>query len=147
MTFVSVDGVLDFAIAEEEKAAAFYRQLAEKAEAPGLSTTMLELAAEEDLHRDRLVAIKAGDLSQLSTEKVRGLDISDFLLDIEPSPKMSVADALRYAMNAEQVAFQLYSDLAGAAEDPGLATLFRALARQEEHHRVLLERQFEAQNL
>ena len=147
MKFISTDGILDFAIGKEEEAAALYRDLAEKAVSPGLKNSLLEFAAEEDRHKQRLLAIKAGDLEPLSVERVRSLYISDYMVDVAPSTEMSYAQALQLAMKAEQAAYQLYSDLAGACEDPGLAALFTALAREEQRHKALFEREYEDQRL
>jgi rubrerythrin len=56
---------------------------------------------------------------------------------------MDYQDALDVAMHREKAAFALYTDLAGATDDPELQELFTALAQEEAKHKLFLEREYD----
>ncbi len=132
--------VLSFAIAEELRAAQRYRSLAERVAKPELAEVLCAIASEEDEHRDRLEAVAAGDLSALGIRRLASPPDAEVAAVREPGEDASLAQVLLYAINAEHDAFRLYTGLAAAATDPGLTTLFRALAAQEVSHRTRLDR-------
>jgi rubrerythrin len=135
MQLQTIEKILTFAIEEEDKAACFYRNLATKAKDPGLRESLLSFAAEEEQHKAALENVMAGDLSMFA---IAGIDESVFMEEgNEPalSPgSMTVQQALRFAITAEQKAFRLYMTLATVSEDSGLKTIFKALAKQEATH-------------
>ena len=70
----SVDDVLDFAIAEEEGAVQFYTRLADTVENPSMREALLEFAAEEQAHKDKLLIVKAGGEGLREGEEAPVLD-------------------------------------------------------------------------
>ncbi len=145
MEFQSPGEILDFAVKEEEKAAAFYKELAEKVENPGVRETLLSFAREEEGHKARLLEVKEGKLALPEGGKVADLKISDYTVDVEPSPGMTYTQALVAAMKAEKAAFRLYSDLAASAEDPALKEMFLGLAQEEAKHKLRFEIEYDEQ--
>ncbi len=143
MQFDSAGEILDFAIKEEEKAAAFYKGLAEKVESRHVKEALLSFAREEEGHKAKLLEVKAGKLSLPTGGKVADLKISDYTVDVEPSPGMDYTQALVAAMKAEKAAFRLYSDLAASAEDPALKDLFLGLAQEEAKHKLRFEIEYD----
>ena len=139
-TWTSTDEILDFAIANEVNAHAFYLELAEAVEASAIRDTILGFAAEELGHKARLEAVKRGEAEgRWAEEKVLDLKISDYLADVTPKPSMSFQEALIVAMKAERAAFKLYTDLAEATTDPRIARIFRGLAQEEAKHKLRFE--------
>jgi rubrerythrin len=143
MSFANIDEILDFAISREEEAAALYADLAERVERPGMRTAFLEFAKEEEEHKRHLESIKEGGLPELTVRQVQTLGIAKNLVAPELSDSMTYAEALAFAIKAEEAAFELYTDLAGATDDPNLATVFTALASEEKRHRHRFEVEYE----
>ena len=144
MKFANVDEILDFAISNEEKAFDFYMSLATKAKRPAMSEAFEEFAAEEEKHKTKLLAVKSGKKIEASIGgKTTDLKLSDYLVDIEPSPDMEYQDALIVAMKMEKAAFRLYSDLAANTDDTGLKDLFLSLAQEEAKHKLRFELEYD----
>ena len=139
----SVDEVLDFAIANEEEAAQFYTELAAKMDRPWMSKIFKEFAREEEGHKRKLLDVKAGKKLAPVEGKVLDLKIGDYLVEMEASPDMDYQDALILAMQKEKRAFRMYSDLAEAADDDNLKTLFTSLAQEEAKHKLRFEIEYD----
>ncbi len=143
MKFDSVQAVLDFAIAREVEAASLYRTLADEVTRPGMREAFLEFAAQEEGHRARLEAVKAGETAPLPSTTAEHLNISEYLVEAQPEPGMTYQRALLYAMKAEEAAYRLYTDLAASVSEPGLVSLFRALAEEEVRHKQRFESEYD----
>jgi rubrerythrin len=142
--FGSVDELLDFAINNEEEAYELYTGLAGKVDRPGMRVVFEELADEELGHKEKLLAIKEGQLMMPAKEKVLDLKISDYLVDIEPDPnKLDYQGALILAMKNEKSAFKLYTDLAETTDDEELAATLLAFAQEEAKHKLKLELEYD----
>ena len=79
-------------------------------------------------HKSRLMGIKEEKMLTLTQDKVREMKISDYMVDVAPSPDMAYADALILAMKKEKKAFQLYTYLSEQVASPLLKGLFLTLA-------------------
>jgi rubrerythrin len=143
MAFSNIDEVLDYAIAKEEEAAALYTNLAERVDRPGMRDAFLEFAKEEAEHKKHLENVKSGELPVLTVHQVANLEIGEHLVAPEPTPYVNYAEALAFAIKAEQAAHELYSDLAAAADDSNLAAVFTALASEEAKHKHRFELEYE----
>lgn len=141
--FGSVDEILDFAIAKEEEAAAFYRDLASRTEWPWMTKTFEEFAREEDGHKAKLMGIKRGKLTAVPADKVADLKIGDYLVDVEPGGQLDYQNALILAMKREKKSFKLYMDLAEATDDGSLRSLFSVLAQEEAKHKLRFELEYD----
>ncbi|MBW1879418.1 MAG: ferritin family protein [Deltaproteobacteria bacterium] len=140
--FSSVDDVLDFAIAGEREAQEFYQGLADRA-TPADKTLFEDFVAEERMHEERLLEIKAGGKLLDAQAKVMDLKIGDYLVDVEATPDMSLQDALIVSMKKEKQAFRLYTDLAKATADSELKKTFLGLAQEEAKHKLFFELQYD----
>ncbi len=143
MEFGSVDEILDFAIKQEEAAATFYTDLADKVSASNMKQIFLEFAKEEKGHKAKLLQVRSGKQMQASEAKILNLKIGDYMEDVEPSPNVDYQDALILAMKAEKAAFKLYTDLASATDDPGLKDTLLALAQEEAKHKLRFEVEYD----
>lgn len=141
--FESVDEVIEFAIGQEIKAAEFYRGFAEKATYPGIRKMCLEMAVEEDRHKDMLEKLKAGVPSGLARERVTDLKISDYLRSFWLDPEADQQDLLIAAMKSESRAEQLYLDLADICETPDIREVLLRLAAEEGSHKDAFEKQYD----
>jgi rubrerythrin len=138
-----IDEVLDFAISEEEAAAEFYTGLAERAEHPAMRGVFEGFAREEQGHKAKLLAVKAGEVVIGAKDQVVDLKIGDYLVNVEPDPGMSYQDALIVAMKKEKAAFKLYQDLAAIVQDEKVKNVFLALAQEEAKHKLRFEIEYD----
>jgi rubrerythrin len=139
----TVDGILDFAIRGEEESIQFYTSLGQKAVRPGMGQIFLEFAEEEKKHKAKLLAVKAGKQLEPVARKVQSLNITDYLVDVQPSPDMDYQAALIVAMKKEKAAFMLYSELASLTSDANLQALLTSLAQEEAKHKLRFEVEYD----
>ncbi len=139
----SVDEILDFAIKNEEDAAQFYTELADKVKKQWMKKIFLEFAQEEKGHKAKLLAVKSGNLKMTFKDTVLDLKIGDYLVEGEASSDMDYQDALIIAMKAEKAAFKLYSDLAETTNDEELKQTLLALAQEEAKHKLRFELEYD----
>ena len=143
MKFDSVDKILDFAIQEEQKAADFYTDLANKMEVEYMKEIFNQFAGEEKGHKAKLIAIKDGKQMLAAEKQVQDLKIGDNLVDIELTRDLGYQEALILAMKAEKAAFRLYNDLAAATDDANLKDIFLSLAQEEAKHKLRFEIEYD----
>jgi rubrerythrin len=139
----TVEEILDYAIDQEEQAAAFYADLAQRAQKAGMKDILLEFSREEQRHKDRLVAVKQGDHALAPQQQVIDLKLSDYLVEVDASVDISYQDALIVAMKRERAAFQLYTDMADKVQDSDLKTVFVGLAKEEAKHKLFFESEYD----
>ena len=139
----NVDEVLDFAIGNEERAAAFYTDLASKADSERMRKVFEGFAKEERGHKAKLERVKAGGSLKPAQQKVIDLKIGDYLVDPPPEGELDYQSALILAMKREKSAFKLYSDIARSAQDEELRELFLGLAQEEAKHKLRFEVEYD----
>lgn len=131
---------LEFATTKEREAEEFYRTWSTQASGPAVKKLFSELAETERGHAEKLSRIAPKDLIGQGSAP-SDLRISDYLVEVEPQPGMSLQDALVLAMKREQASVALYerlSQLGGKAQ-----SLFAALAQEERRHKRLLEVEYD----
>jgi len=139
----SIDDILDFAIGEEEKAQAFYEEMAGKSESSAMKEVFSGFALEEKGHRAKLIAVKEGKIEEPFAGKVADLKIGDYLVEMEATPETSYQEALIIAMKKEKAAFKMYSDMASSVKDENLENLFLGLAQEEAKHKLRFEVEYD----
>ncbi len=137
----SVNDILDYAISEEV-AAEFYTQLSQEANSPGMRE-IFQNFAEEQGHKAKLQAIKAGNALTPAKQPVLDLKIADYMVEAVPGPATNYQGALVVAMKKEKAAFKLYSDLAAEATDETVKATFLALAQEEAKHKLRFEIEYD----
>jgi rubrerythrin len=139
----TVDEVLDYAIGQEEEAAAFYASLAQRAEKAGMKDVLMDFSREEQRHKERLLAVKQGEHELTPEQNVVDLKITDYLVDVDASDDISYRDALIVAMKRERAAYRLYSDMAEKVPEGELKEVFVGLAKEEAKHKLFFESQYD----
>jgi len=139
----SAEDILNFAINEEEGAAKFYTDLAEKMAVPAMRKVFQDFAKEEEGHKAKLEGVKKSGRLNSATEVVQDLQIVDYLVDVEPSGDLDYQQALILAMKKEKAAFKLYTDLAAAADEPHLRDLLLSIAQEEAKHKLRFEVEYD----
>ncbi len=141
--FEDVDEILDFAINEEQGAVDFYSELADVAKTDDMRQVFMEFAEEEIKHKQRLLKIKEEGFYKLEKEQIIDLKISDYVVNVKPTPGMTYEDALILAMKKEKAAFKLYSALADRAPNAQLKDVFIGLAQEESKHKLRFEIEYD----
>jgi rubrerythrin len=141
--FKTITDILDFAISAEQEAVDFYSRLATQARGEQMKKVFLEFAEEEMKHKVRLTGIKESGTYEMAPEKVKDLKISDYIVDVVPSPSMTYEEALILAMKKEKNAFRLYMMLSGETTDPSMKALFLSLAQEESKHKLRFEVEYD----
>ncbi|HUW18345.1 MAG TPA: ferritin family protein [Sedimentisphaerales bacterium] len=147
---LSVDEVLEFAIAREAEANEFYKTLAGRVDNPAMSELILEFAKDEMEHKARLELemIKRGRVvgeAQRAREarKLDDFDIAAYIVDSGEPMYMEYEDLLLLGMKKEKVSFRLYVELAAIVQDQELQETLLSLAEEEAKHKVQLEIDYE----
>jgi len=139
----TIESILEYAISNEEKAAALYYELAEKVERPGMREAFLHFAKEEEGHKARLLKIKKGEIPAVIEEKIANLGITESLDEPKIAANMTYQEVLLFAMKAEKAAFVLYTKLSEATSDAGLQRVFSGLAQEEAKHKLRFEIEYD----
>ena len=141
--FDSIDEILDFAINAEQEAVDFYNQLAENAKTEDMRLVFTSFAQEEIGHKARLTTIKKEGSYKAEIKQIADLKISDYTVDIKPTPDMTYQEALVLAMKKEKAAFKLYYDLAKVANNIEMRDIFLSLAQEESKHKLRFEIEYD----
>ena len=139
----TVDEILDYAIDQEQQAADFYADVAERTEIAGMKKLLLEFSEEEKRHKQLLQDVKAGEHELTPEQEVLDLKIVDYLVDVGETSDITYQDALIVAMKRERAAYQLYTDMASKVPDSHLKEVLEGLAKEEAKHKLFFESQYD----
>jgi len=142
--FENIDQILDFAILNEQIAYDFYTKLSENSKHEYIKNIFIEFAGEEKKHKEILQAIKEGKNIEISGEKVKNLNIDEYLeISSKNIDKMSFEDALLLAMKREKSAYRLYMLLAEQTDSIKMRNIFEKLANEEAKHKLRFETEYD----
>lgn len=145
MNFGSVDEILNFAIDREKEAVEFYSSLAKEATRASLKKTFEDFAQEEEKHVSLLSDISGNKekIDAYEFKPVTDLKISDYMVEIEYKPGMSMPDILKIAMKREEKAVKLYSTMAEQSDNAEVKKVFEILVQEESKHKLGLESMYD----
>jgi len=141
--FKNIDEILDFAIKNEQQAADFYDKLSGEAKEKSMRETFAHFAKEEKGHKARLTKIKNDGIYEAEQKDILDMKISDYLVAVSTSEKMTYREALILAMKREKAAFKLYMKLSEIAPTEELTILFKNLANEEAKHKLSFELEYD----
>ena len=139
----TVDEILDYAIDQEQQAADFYEDVAQRDETAGMKKLLLDFSEEEKRHKKILQDVKTGDHELTPEQEILVLKISDYLVEVEASDNISYQDALIIAMKKERAAYELYSDMAAKVPESHLKEVLDGLAKEEAKHKLFFEAEYD----
>lgn len=139
---LDIKAIFDAAIAREEEAHAFYREVADRVSDRTVKQTFLELAQDELGHRTFLESCLKDPGLLVKLPVPRDYKVAEATAEPALSTDMKPADALALAMKKEQRAAQFYQALAEASSDAVTQSMFANLARMELGHKTRLENLF-----
>ncbi len=143
MTIQEFNEILDFAIAREQEAVKFYRELQQEAKFQSQLEMLKELEAMEMGHIVVIENIRRKGVSETDIPTVPNLRISEYLSADVENLDLSYQNILIKAMKREENSFKLYSEMSVKFPDSELSTLFRKLASDEAKHKLLFERLYD----
>jgi rubrerythrin len=135
----SFDSIIDFAIQREKEAVQFYIDLQSVDQLEEKRTFMKSLENMERGHITALENIRAQDIDEMEVPEITNLEISDYLVEVDPGKKMSYQDILILGMKREERANKLYLRLAESFSKGGMNKIFRRLASEEAKHKLFFE--------
>lgn len=139
MTKEKFNEVIDFAIQGEKDAVVFYQELQTKSKFKAQKKMLKEYEDMEKGHVIVLENIRKRGIQNIAVKEVTNLNISEYLVDVEPSADMDYQDILIVAMKKEEQAQKLYTNMAGNFPSTELETLFLKLAAEEAEHKLQFE--------
>jgi len=142
--------ILEFGLAMEKKAKAFYLAALDVVKHPGARQMLKELAAEELLHIRFFERALKGEGLLLEDHLPPGspsAGIGEHLVAAEIRDHSDPASILVKAIGREMDAIERYQEWASQVPDEELAGLLRKLAAQELAHKDRLERLYEEEFL
>jgi rubrerythrin len=139
MTESKFNEVIDFAITGEETAVKFYHDLQTKVKFQAQKEMMLDLENMEKGHIVILENIRTKGFEKVTVKEVVNLNISEYVVDVEPNEDMTYQEILIIAMKKEEQAKKLYIDLAANFPGTEVETLFLKLAAEEAGHKLQFE--------
>ena len=143
MTVKDFNEILDFAVAREQEAVRFYRDLQQEAKFQSQMDMLKDLEAMEMGHIVVIENIRQKGVSEADIPKVPNLQISEYISADVDNLDLTYQNILIKAMKREENSFKLYSEMSAKFPDSELSTLFRKLAADEAKHKLLFEKLYD----
>jgi rubrerythrin len=143
MTISEFIEILDFAIAPEQEAVSFYRDLQSEAKFLSQKEFLTELEAMERGHIVVIENIRKTGVAPEDIQKTPNLKISEYLTVDADQLDLTYQNILIKAMKREEASLQLYSELSQKFANQEIAQLFRRLAADEAKHKLRFEQLYD----
>lgn len=130
--------VLDFAVAKEREAEAFYKEWAQRVVDPSVHALFAELAATERGHWEILRHVMPHDIVSPSAEVPPDEEIARWLVELPATTDLSIREAVDVAIRRKDAAALLYGRLERLGGET--SALLHALKSEELRHRQMLEK-------
>ncbi len=143
MTIKDFNEILDFAVAREQEAVQFYRDLQQEAKFQDQREMLKELEAMEMGHIVVIESIRRKGVSKDDIPIVPNLQISEYISADVEDLDLTYQNILIKAMKREENSFKLYTEMSVKFPDGEISTLFRKLASDEAKHKLLFERLYD----
>ncbi|MDY0151882.1 MAG: ferritin family protein [Candidatus Cloacimonas sp.] len=135
--------LLDFAVAREQEAVEFYRELQKVAKFSGQIQMLREMESMEMGHIVVIEKIRQTGVKPEDIQRTPNLMISEYLTADPETLDLTYQNILIKAMKREENSFKLYSEMSVKFPDPEIATLFRRLAADEAKHKLVFEKLYD----
>ncbi|HJV66764.1 MAG TPA: ferritin family protein [Geomonas sp.] len=139
MEFITLEDVVKFAVEREEEAIQLYTEAARLSSDISSRKLFEEFVAEETGHKKVFSNIDLAKSEQLRSQRMPDLGIGKYLVSIPLRPNMTYPEILRFAIKAEDAAYNLYRAAADATEDPQLKKTLQVFAEVELVHKKRIE--------
>ncbi len=127
------------AIDDEVEAYTYYKNVEEKVKDLALKKLFEELAGEETQHREMLETFLTKDPAAFKWKASKDYKVADTLETPKRTEDLTPKDGIVIAIKKEQLAMDMYNELATLSTDAEQERLFTQLANMEESHKARLE--------
>lgn len=142
-----LESIIQRAIKVEEESFALYNRASKMVKNPVAKTVLDEMAAEEVKHREKLMALLAGDVmesvGEITPQQVTDLKLADYLVAGSLDEGASIQDVLLVAMQREKSTNEFYTFMSEISETESAKALFQFLAAEEMVHKNKVETLYE----
>lgn len=139
MTLQEFNRIISDAIANEEEAYLFYRDVADKAKDKNIASIFDGFAKDELSHKVLLNSYLSGTVKPLEFDTAADYQVAESIEMPKLSIDMKPGDAIALAMKKEEEAMKMYSEFAALSIDKEQKEVFLGLARMEQGHKTRLE--------
>ncbi len=139
MTPEEAKQIISNAIDDEVEAYTYYKNVSEKAQDASVKQVFDELAGEERQHREFLETFLSKPTSEFRFEPSKDYKVTDKLEAPKLTEDLKPKDGIVLAIKKEQLAMEMYTDLATLSTDAEQERLFSQLANMERGHKARLE--------
>ena len=143
MDIKDFNAILDFAVAREQEAVQFYRDLQKEAKFHEHVKMLEELESMELGHIVVIEKLRQTGVNPEDIQRVANLKISEYITADPEELDMTYQNILIRAMKREEASFKLYSELSLKFPDVEISTLFRRLAADEAKHKLNFEKLYD----
>jgi rubrerythrin len=137
------NAIIDFAVDREKEAVEFYQDLQNKAKFAEMIEMLKDLETMEMGHITFLEKVREKGLEKVEVKEVMDLHISDYMVDIDPTPEMDYQNILIVAMKREEKSKALYEDLAVRFAGTEIEKLLLKIAADESDHKLKFEKLYD----
>ncbi len=127
------------AIDDEVEAYTYYKAVEEKVKDPALRRLFEDLAGEETQHRQLLETFLTKDPAEFRWKASKDYKVADTLETPKLTEDLTPKEGIVIAIKKEQLAMDMYNELATLSTDAEQERLFTQLANMEESHKARLE--------
>ncbi len=127
------------AIDDEVEAYTYYKNVEGRVKDAALKKLFEDLAGEETQHRELLETFLARDPAEFRWKASRDYKVADTLETPKLTEDLTPKDGIVLAIKKEQLAMDMYNELATLSTDAEQERLFTQLANMEESHKARLE--------
>ena len=135
--------VFDFAIKQEKAAADLYEKYSNIVKSSVSRNLLKEMAAIESAHEKKLSAYKEQESTALNNLKPVDIKLTDYMVKTPLTKDSTIQDVFLYSIQAEDLAYSLYTRMSENVPDQSLAGFFKVLAAEEKNHKLTLELDYE----
>lgn len=143
MTTAEFNEILDFAVAREEEAVAFYRDLQNQAKFASQKEMLKELELMEMGHIVTIEGIRKKGAQLNEVREIQNLKIAEYMVHEPSDEELTYQNILIRAMKREEQSFKLYSEMSQRFSDPEISKLFKRLAQDEAKHKNHFEKLYD----
>jgi len=143
MTITEFNDILDFAVAREEEAIAFYRELQRQAKFADQIEMLKDLENMEMGHIVVIESIRKKGAQIEAIKKIPNLKISEYIVKELDEAELTYQNILIKAMKREELSFKLYTEMSVKFPNHEISDLFRRLASEEAKHKLHFEQLYD----
>jgi rubrerythrin len=137
------NAIIDFAVDREKEAVEFYQDLQKKVKFQEMKEMLKDLETMERGHIIFLERVREKGMEKVEVSQIKDLKISDYMVEIEPTPEMDYQNILIVAMKREQKSKELYEDLAVRFAGTEVEKLLYKIAADETEHKLRFEKLYD----